>query len=218
MSTTFTLEAKTREKVGSRYAQRARKAGELPCVIYGHKQDPVSISINAKIAILHFEHGEKVFNIDIEGKPETALLKALQFDYLGNNVIHADFERVDLDEEVETHVHITLKGDAEGLKDGGAILFSSMTEIAVRCKVRDIVEHIDVDISELDAGKSFHAGEVTLPAGFTLITDADETICTIQIKREEEAVGEEAEVEGVDAGEPEVITEKKEDSAEGSKE
>jgi len=217
MSETFTLEAKPREKVGSRYAQRVRKAGELPCVLYGHKQGPVSLRINAKTALLHFQHGEKVFNLDIEGKVETALLKDLQFDYLGTNVIHADFERVNLDEEVTTHLQLVLKGDAVGLKGGGAVLLSATNEITVKCKVRDIMDSLDVNISELEAGKSLHAGEITLPAGFTLISDPDETICSIQIKRaEEEAAGEEAEVEGADATEPEVITEKKEESSEES--
>jgi len=217
MSTTFTLEAKTREKVGSRYAQRARQAGELPCVLYGHKQGPISISVNARTAIHHFEHGEKVFVLDIEGKHENALLKDLQFDYLGNNVIHADFERVNLDEEVETRLQVVLKGDAIGLKNADGILLSATNEITVKCKVRDIIENIEADISDLDAGKSFHAGDVQLPAGMTLVTDPDDTICSIQIKRaEEEAVGEEAEVDGAGAGEPEVITEKKEEPKEES--
>ncbi len=213
-NTTFTLEAKHREKVGSRYASRARQLGELPCILYGHKKGPVPISINAKTAIKHFEHGEKVFNIEIEGKPETALLKDLQFDYLGTNVIHADFERVDLDEEVETKVHVSLVGDAAGLKEVGATLLSNMTEIVIKCKVRDILEHVDVDISELAAGGAVHAGDIPLPAGMTLITDANETICAIQIQQEAEAAGEEAAVEGADAAEPEVITEKKEESSE----
>ncbi|MCB9839103.1 MAG: 50S ribosomal protein L25 [Phycisphaeraceae bacterium] len=212
MSTTFTLEAKPRDKAGSRYARRLRNAGELPCVLYGHKQGPVSLSIDAKTALGHFAHGEKVFVLDIAGKKENALLKDLQFDYLGNNVIHADFERVDLDEEVETHLHIVLKGEAVGLKSAGAILLTNMTEITVRCKVRDILEHLDVDISELGSGSSLHAGEITLPAGMTLVGDPDDTICSIQMVRHEEAVGEEAAVEGAQATEPEVITEKKEAS------
>lgn len=211
MSTTFTLEAKTRDKVGSRYARRARTAGELPIVLYGHKQGPVHLSINAKTALLHFEDGEKVFILSIGGKQENALLKDLQFDYLGTNVIHADFERVDLDEEVETNLSITLKGDAVGLKSEGAILFSNMNEILVKCKVRDILEHIDVDISGLEAGDSIHAGDIKLPAGMTLMDDAEDTVCSIQIIKEQEAVGEEAEVEGAGPAGPEVITEKKEE-------
>ncbi len=214
MSETFTLEAKTREKVGSRYAQRARAAGELPIVLYGHKQGPVSLSINAKTAIHHFAHGEKVFILDIEGKKENALLKDLQFDYLGTNIIHADFERVDLDEVVEIHLHVELKGDAVGLREAGAILLTNMTEITVSCKVRDIIEHIDLDISELGAGDSLHASDIKLPAGMTLVGDADDTVCSIQIIQEEEAVGEEAEVEGAGATQPEVITEKKADAEE----
>jgi len=211
MSDTFTLEAKTRDKVGTRYAQRARAAGELPIVLYGHKQGPVSLSINAKTAIHHFTDGEKVFILDIDGKKENALLKDLQFDYLGTNVIHADFERVDLDEEVEVSLHVALVGEAKGLKEAGAILLTNMNEITVSCKVRDIIEHIDLDISELEANHSLHAGDIKLPAGMTLVDDADDTVCSIQIIQEEEAVGEEAEVEGADATEPEVITEKKDD-------
>jgi large subunit ribosomal protein L25 len=211
MSATFTLEAKPREKVGSRYARRARTAGELPIVLYGHKERPVHLSINAKTAILHFEDGEKVFVLDIGGKRENALLKDLQFDYLGTNVIHADFERVDLDEEVETNLSITLKGDAVGLRADGAILLSNMNEILVKCKVRDILEHIDVDITALEAGGSIHARDIKLPAGMTLVDDPESTVCSIQILKEREAVGEEAEVEGAAPAGPVVITEKKEE-------
>jgi len=209
MSNAFKLEAKTREKVGSRYAQRARKAGELPCVLYGHKQGPVHICVDARTAIQHFEHGEKVFTLALEGKQETALLKEIQFDYLGTNIIHADFERVDLDEVVETHLHIKLKGDPKGLDEPGAILLNMTSELTVSSKVNDIVESVTVDVSDLDAGDTLHAGDIKLPPGVELITDPDDPICSIQIQEEEEAVGEEAEVAGAEADEPEVISERK---------
>ena len=92
-----TIEAKAREKVGSVYARRLRKAGRLPAVIYGHKKAPVPITIDEDEILSHLRHGTHVLTVDVEGaRPETCLVKDLQFGYLGDNVIHVDFARVDL--------------------------------------------------------------------------------------------------------------------------
>lgn len=211
MNKTPTLQAKNRERIGSRYAKRVREGGGLPAVLYGHKQDPRSITLDAKEARRVFESGERVYTLSIEGgKSETALLKDVQFDYLGTNIIHADFERVDLNEEVEVHVSIHLVGEAVGLKTAGAILLHPVNEITVRCKVKDIRDHIDLDISGLDAGKSIHAREITLPAGFALDSDGDAVVAAIQVQKEvEEATGEAATAEGAESTQPEVIRERK---------
>jgi large subunit ribosomal protein L25 len=207
------LKAEIRPKLGSRYSKRARSAGKLPAVVYGHKQEPVSISLEAKEAIDLFEAGEKVFRMDFPGtsnkdENQMVLLKDLQFDYLGTNIIHADLERVDLDEKVRTRVRIDLTGEAKGLKIAGAILIHPTNEIVLECRVRDIPESIAVDISDLDVDGTITADKVKLPGSdMRMITDSHAVIA--QIVEQKEVVTAEASVVAAEgAAEPEVIGEK----------
>ena len=80
---TPTLAASTRERTGSRYARRLRAAGQLPAVLYGHGMDPISIAIHEIEIIRHLTEGAHVFELDIEGRKETCLVKDLQFGWLG---------------------------------------------------------------------------------------------------------------------------------------
>src|SRR5438046_2509812 len=94
---TPTIAATKRQRVGSRYSQRLRKSGQLPGVIYGHKTEPLSITIGEKETLAVLKHGAHVVNVALEGgQPETCLVKDVQYGYLGDNVIHIDFTRVDL--------------------------------------------------------------------------------------------------------------------------
>lgn len=215
-SKTQTLNAKKRDRVGSRYAQRVRAGGGLPAVLYGHGQSPAALTLDAKEASMHIAEGRKVFTISIEGEGEdTALLKDIQFDHLGSNIIHVDLARVSLNERVEVNVHVNFVGEAVGLKTAGAVLLHPMTEITVRCLVTDIADHLDVDISHLDVGKVLHAEDVPMPPGFELVTDPHAVLASIQVTVAE-AEPEAAPVEG-EAAEPEVITERKGEEGEAPK-
>lgn len=217
MLSAHTLKAQPRERLGSRYARRDRSNGRLPAVLYGHGQPPVSISLDAREALRFFHQGEKVFTIDLagEGAGQTVILKDLQFDHLGTNVVHVDLARVDLDEEIVANVHINLVGEAVGLKKAGAILTHPNTQIAIRCTVRTLPDHIDVDISGLDMNQEVKARDARLPAGITLASDPDAILAAISEVKEEVVVAEAAAVEGAPA-EPEVITAKKEEPAEAA--
>ena len=99
---TPTISAEKRERLGSRYAQRLRKSGRLPAVIYGHGSDPVSVSVDEKTTLAHLHHGRHVLNVEIDGEDaETCLVKDLQFGWLGDDLIHVDLTRVNLDQEVD---------------------------------------------------------------------------------------------------------------------
>lgn len=207
------LKAYTRPKLGSRYAKRARAEGKLPAVIYGHKLEPVSIMLDNKEAVEHFEAGEKVFRLDFPGKDnkdemQMVLLKDLQFDYLGTEIVHADLARVDLNEVIRTRVHVELKGEAKGLKAAGAILIHPTTELILECRVKDIPEFVTVDITDLDLNQSITADKVKLPsADMKLITDVHSIVA--QIVEQKEVVAAEATTVAAE-GEvaPEVIGEK----------
>lgn len=203
-----TLDAKARPKLGSRYSNRVRAAGGLPGVLYGHGEAPVAITVDAREASRHVNEGTRVFALKLEkGGEEMALLRDIQFDHLGAKLIHMDFARVSLTERVEVKVHVNLVGESKGLKTAGAVLIHPVTEVMVRVMVTDIVDHVDLDIADLDVGVIKHASDLTLPEGMELISDPHAVLASIQIKAEE-VVAEAAAVDG-EAAQPEVLTERK---------
>jgi large subunit ribosomal protein L25 len=211
---TPTITAQRRERTGSRYTRRLRRSGRLPAVIYGHKVEPVSISVDEKEILHLIQHGAHVMKLAIEGaRTETCLVKELQFGYLGDNVIHVDFARVNLQEEVTVNVHLAFVGTPEEAHHAGAILRHDRTELAVRCKVSQIPEEIKVDLSKM-TGLHLMASEVELPSHLALAEDPETLIASITYVKKHVEVGEEAEVE-VELAEPEVITEARAEEEEG---
>lgn len=208
------LTAQKRERLGSRYAARERAKGRLPAIVYGHGRDPVAITLDNKQAITLITKGEKVFRLDFPGVKEAdemqmVLLKDLQFDYLGTNIVHCDFARVDLNERVHTKVHINLIGDAKGLKQAGAILVHPNLEIEIECRVVDLPDHIDVDVSDVDLGQMITAGQVKLPRDdMKLVTDTHAVVAQVMLGGTTKTAEEET-TAAAGAAEPEVITAKK---------
>ncbi|MGP1309301.1 MAG: 50S ribosomal protein L25 [Phycisphaerales bacterium] len=214
MQKSYTLDAKRREKVGSKYAQRIRAAGGLPVVVYGHGHEPVALYVDAKETIKHLEKGEKVFGINIEGESgeQTVLLRDLQFDYLGTNIIHADLALVDLNEQVEVSVHVKLVGDAKGLNKPNTVLLHPHTEVEIRCTVATLPDELRLNVADLDVGESLHASDLQLPEGVELLSDEDTVLATIHETREEEETAEAGAAEG-EGSMPERIGEKKDEEA-----
>lgn len=211
------LQAQVREKLGSRYTRRVRDTGGLPAVVYGRGKEPVAITLNAKEAVTHILKGEKVFRLDFPGtssadEGQMVLLKELQFGYLGNNIVHADFSRVSLSDRVTVKVPVHLLGDAKGLKQAGAILLHPTAELEIECMVSEIPDHIEVTVTDLDVDQSISAAEVKLPsASMKLKTDSHAIVAQVMVQKEEvvAATAEAGTVEGAAKSEPEVITAKK---------
>ena len=216
MQSKHTLTVTRRERTGTRYARRERAAGRLPAVLYGHGKDPVSLSLNAKEALRLFNDGERIFTVEVaeEGASQTVMLKDVQFDYLGNNVVHVDLTRVDLDEVVEVSPELNFTGEPVGLKAAGSMLTHPSHDFVVRCTVANIPERLDIDIAALGPGEVFHAREAVLPEGLELVSDPDAVIAAIRIKAAEDSLDAEAQDVG-EQSQPEVITEKKDDAAGG---
>lgn len=212
---TPTLTAESRERTGTRYSNRLRKAGKLPVVIYGHGQEPQHLAVDGETFVERLLGGAHLFELKIDsGKTETCLVKDLQYDFLGDHIIHADLARVDLNEEVHVAVPILIKGQdkSPGCKAAGAIFEHPMTDLEVACKANAIPEEVVVDVSELEANSSITASQVELPAGVALVTDGDAVVAMVHVKKEEEEV-EETPAESAAGAEPEVITERKEEEA-----
>ena len=182
---TPTLEAEKRERTGSRYARRLRAAGKLPAVIYGHGVDPLSVTLDENETIRHLTEGAHVVEVQLDGAkaPETCLVKDLQFGWMGDNVIHVDLTRVDLDEEVTVNVKINFTGSPAAAKDEGLILTYDMSDLEVRCKVRDIPEEIHVDLDSME--ESFTVSELEMPANVAAVAGPEELVCHLVFKAEE---------------------------------
>lgn len=207
---TPTLVATKRDRLGSRYAKRLRTSGQLPANLYGHGSEPVAIAINERDVMYALKHGAHVLKLKFEdGATDTVLVKDLQFGFMGDNVIHMDLARVNLDEVVTVKVHLTFVGMPEAAKKPGAILVHDMPEIDVRCKVRDIPEEIKVDLSHM--GEVLTVADLKLASGLEAASAGDHIVCRVQIMKEEEVAAEATPAEG--KTEPEVLTAKKEDPA-----
>ncbi|MDZ4828983.1 MAG: 50S ribosomal protein L25 [Phycisphaerae bacterium] len=210
---TPTLEAKPRDQYGSRYAKRLRAAGGLPAVIYGHGAEPKSVTLNEKATLTALKHGSHVVNVKIEnGATETCLVKDLQFGYLGDNVIHVDLARVNLDEVVTVNVSMHFVGTPEMAKKAGHIVTHDYATLEVRCKVRDIPEEVRVDLSMAMSGMTLTLADIKLPAGVNSVLPPETVICRIQMVLEE-ASGEAAPAPAEATSAPEVLTAKKDEKA-----
>ena len=182
-----TIQAAPRDRTGSRYSKRLRAAGRLPAVIYGHGSDPLSVHVDEKITITALKKGLHVINLEIEGKgTETCLVKDLQFGFMGDDVIHMDLARVNLDEIVTVTVSLEFFGAPEAAKKSGTVVVHELADIQVRCKVRDIPEHVRVDMTTM-TGETFTAGDLKFASGVELATDPHAVIVRVQTVKEEAA-------------------------------
>jgi len=183
--TEITLDATLREGKGKSAAKRLRSEGIVPGVIYGQKE-PVSIQVNGREAgrLVHQFHGsERLVGLNLKddkGQTETrrVLLKEVQTTAVGQNLIHIDFQEVDVTKTVQVSVEVRSKGKAVGEKFGG-ILQTVTHEIVVECLPTGIPEFIELDVSALEIGHSLHVGDVALPEGVKAISSAEDTIFVV---------------------------------------
>jgi large subunit ribosomal protein L25 len=214
MKKTLLLKAEIREQTGSKTVRKVRRQGKIPAIVYGHRQEPVAISLDAHNFVEGLHHGHRLMDLQIGKKKETTIIKDVQYDHLGRNIIHADFVRVDVGETVKVVVPIELKGTAAGTHEGG-IIEEHADHLEVECKVVDIPESIVVSVKDMHVGDALHAGDVALPEGMVLSSSPDVllvTCHTVAAAKTTEELEEEVPIA------PEVIGEVKEPGAEEASE
>jgi len=215
MEKTLRLKAEIRERTGTTAAAEVRRQGRIPATVYGHKQDPISISLDRHNFVEGIHHGSRVFDVQINKKVEKLMVKDIQYDHLGKSIIHTDLIRVDVTETVKVFVPVELKGTVKGAEHGG-ILETHADQLEIECRVTNIPETIVVSVKDVDVGDNLHAGDVELPAGMKLISDPSTLIVTCSLVAAAVAAGG-AEVAAEEAPvEPEVIGEKPEAQEESS--
>ncbi|PYE87342.1 50S ribosomal protein L25/general stress protein Ctc [Phyllobacterium leguminum] len=196
MSETYELKAEARERVGKGSARELRRNGKVPAVIYGDKQQPISISLPFK-EIYYKIHGggfkTTVATIDIDGQKIQVLPKDYQLDPVRDVPVHVDFLRVSEKSVVHVNVPVHFVNDeaAPGIKRGG-VLNIVRHDVELIAPANAIPEFIEIDLTGLELGDSIHISAVTLPKGVTpAVQDRDFTIATIAapagLKSEEDA-------------------------------
>ena len=206
MAQTIEVIAKPRSELGSRANKRLRDAGFIPGVIYGHKQAVLPVTLPRKEIAAHIHHGAHLFSLAVEGGKETVLVKEVQYDHLGIEVLHVDFARVDLNERVTLTVAIELKGTPKGEADGG-VLQQVMSEIEIECLVTDIPDVIRHNVSDLALNSVLHVKDLTLPTSVKALQDGELIVATVK------EIVEQAAPAAADVAEPEVIGRKAEEPA-----
>src|SRR5881227_2023107 len=164
MAQTAQISAKPRPELGSRANKRLRDAGFIPGVIYGHKEAVIPVTLPKKEVVNHIHSGAHLFDLNLDGKSEKVLVKEVQYDHLGMEVLHVDFARVSLDEKVEVTVPLELKGEPKGTAEGG-VLQQIISALEIECLVTDIPEIIRHNVSEMALDDVLHIKELQLPPG-----------------------------------------------------
>ena len=172
------LHAERRTKCGSASARQVRRAGRLPVVLYGHKEDTVALTVPSAEFEAVLRSGARMVDVDVDGRAEKALVKEVQFDALGDVVLHADLVRVAMDETVEVTVPIELHGTAAGVKEGGG-LDQLLHEVTVTCLPENIPESIRVRVDDMDIGRTLHLRDVDLPLGVKPVGDPETPVATV---------------------------------------
>ncbi len=205
------LIAKKRDLQGSSNSRRLRKTGNLPAVIYGEGKEATAIQLetHAFEQLLHHHASETLITeIALDGTGDiSVLVKDVQRHPVSGNAIHVDLLKIIAGQAIQVDILLELVGEADGVKEGG-VMDQVMHSISVECLPRNLVESIEVDVSEMSIGDVLHVSDLNLGSTFTTTLEGGAIVASVAAPRVEE----EPEEELADASaEPEVINEKKAD-------
>ena len=172
MAETIVLATQARQGSGSREAQRLRKHGQVPAIVYGHKETPENISISGDELSLAVRHHARTLELQTNGKKQSVLIQAIQYDHLGKEVLHVDFLRVSMTDKIHVTVPVELRGVAIGAK-GGGVLIQPLHDLHIECLVSARPESIRVKIDDLQLGQAIHIRELQVPEGVKFLHDPD---------------------------------------------
>ncbi|QDT66231.1 50S ribosomal protein L25 [Calycomorphotria hydatis] len=176
------LAAEKRLHVGSASARRLRQNSIVPGTVYGHGEDPVAIAApEEKIRSIIFS-GHHVVELDLEGNVDQTLLKDVQWDVFGNNIIHFDLQRVSAKELIHVEVPVKTHGTAPGVVNGG-ILELPHHSLTVECNAINVPDAIEINIGELKIGATIHVSDLKLPEGVKVTIDPQEVVLHIVAPR-----------------------------------
>ena len=198
MAAEFELQAEVRADLGKGASRRLRLQADLvPAIIYGAGQDPQSLSIAHKDLIKATENEaffSHILTINVAGDKQNAIIKDLQRHPSKSRILHADFQRILLDQAITVEVpfHFLNEESCVGVKTGGGQISHNMSQITISCLPGDLPEYIEVDLADVDIGEALHMSQVNLPEGVTIPAlaqgaDYDQVVVSVNINKRAEA-------------------------------
>ncbi|WP_327290788.1 50S ribosomal protein L25/general stress protein Ctc [Streptomyces sp. NBC_01198] len=178
--------AQLRTEFGKGAARRIRRSNQVPAVVYGHGADPKHVSVPGHELLLALRTANVLIALDIDGKSELVIPKAVQRDPLKGFIEHADLLSVKRGEKVTVEIPVSTEGE---LAPGGNLLEHVLNTLPVEAEATHIPEGVTVDVEGLEAGASILAKDITLPKGTTLAVDEDAVVIQV-VAAQAEAVDE----------------------------
>ena len=176
-STANNLVAQVRKETGKGASRRARRNGKVPAVLYGHGSDPQHLELDAHdfAAVLRHSGTNAVLTLDIAGKEQLALTKALEIHPIRRSIQHADLLVVRRGEKVTVEVNVVVEGEAAH----GTLVTQDANTIEIEADVQSIPESLTVSVEGAEIGTQFAASAITLPSGVTLISDPETLVVNV---------------------------------------
>ncbi len=221
MKRDVTVAAGVRNTRGKNEARRARRAGQIPAVVYGAFQDPVSLAVDPREILKLVRSGtgyNTILNLAIDGSgPTPVMVVDQQVDPIRGTLLHVDFKRIDLSKRIRITVPVHTSGEPKGVKVQGGLLEVVTRAIEIECLPDEIPDTFTVDVTELMIGQSRRASDVALAGSMKLLSSAETVIAHVVALRGEAEATPEAAVatpEAAATSEPEIIKKgKKEEEA-----
>jgi large subunit ribosomal protein L25 len=204
------VEGAPRDTRGKNEARRLRVNGKVPATLYGGKGEAIALAVNTKqvTAILRSETGHNtLFQVDLAGKHEPAIVKDWQVDPVSGRLLHVDLLRIAMDVRMKVKVPIHTFGEPAGVKVDGGVYEVVTREVEIECLPSDIPTEFKVDISGLRLNQNLRASDLPLdPKKMKLLTDPERVLShVVALRVEEEKPVEAAAIPGATPAEPEVI-------------
>jgi len=213
---TETLHAVKRETRGTRACRNLRKEGKVPAVLYGRKKDALPIQVDKEELIQALRKRSRMFELHLDKEKDTVLLKELQYDSFGDEIVHADFVRIAMDEVIALEVPIQMKGQP---KIEHAVLEQTLAIVKIECLPKDIPDAIILQVADIQLDQTRTVKDLTVPPGVKILTDPDVIVAAMTAIKEEVAAPVAAVAAEPGAAEPELIRkEKLEEAEEGEEE
>jgi large subunit ribosomal protein L25 len=184
------LTAEVRTEFGKGFARRARMAGQIPAVIYGHGAEPIHVTLPGKTTTLAVRKANALLSLDVDGKEHLALVKDVQRDPIKQIIEHIDLLTVRTGEKVTVDIPVHVTGELAP----GNVYNQELTVISLEAEATHLPTAVEVDIEGRTAGEHIHASDLVLPKGSVLLADADALVVHISEATEsaeaEETAGE----------------------------
>jgi large subunit ribosomal protein L25 len=177
------LVAEARTEFGKGAARRTRRNNQIPAVLYGHGTDPVHVALPGHQTMLALKQSNAFFEIELDGTTQFALAKDVQRDPVKNVIEHVDLLIVKKGEKVEVEVNVHVTGEPVP----GTIHIVQSQTVVLEALATNLPEWIEADVTGREAGTVITAGDLVLPEGSTLITDADSDVVLISVPQDNSA-------------------------------